>query len=75
MGAVQDELFAKGGVDNHERTRTGTSVGSLKRAILDNLFFVQGRFPEVATKNDWYLALSYTVRDRMLHRWVATTKT
>jgi starch phosphorylase len=75
MSAVQDGLFAKGGVDNHERTRTGTSVGSLKRAILDNLFFVQGRFPEVATKNDWYLALSYTVRDRMLHRWVATAQT
>ena len=62
------------GTNNHERTRTGTSVDALKRAILDNLFYVQGRFPNVATKNDWYLALAYTVRDRMLHRWVDTAQ-
>jgi len=61
---------------NHEEhTRTGTSAKILKRAILDNLFYVQGRFPDVATKNDWYLALAYTVRDRMLHRWVNTAQT
>ena len=60
---------------DQEHTRTGNSVGILKRAILDNLFYVQGRFPDVATKNDWYLALAYTVRDRMLHRWIATAKT
>ena len=30
----------------NERTRTGTSVPALKWAILDNLFFVQGRFPD-----------------------------
>jgi starch phosphorylase len=33
-----------------------------------------GRFPEVATKNDYYLAVAYTVRDRMLRRWVRTAK-
>src|SRR6185503_13062209 len=36
----------------------------------DNLFFIQGKFPEVATRNDWYLALAYTVRDRLMDRWV-----
>jgi len=60
---------------SEEHTRTGTSVDVLKRAILDNLFYVQGRFPDVATTNDWYLALAYTVRDRMLHRWVSTAQT
>ena len=57
-----------------ERTRTGTSVKALKRAIQDNLFYILGRFPEVARKSDWYLALAYTVRDRMLHRWVNTAQ-
>ena len=61
--------------NNRERTRTGRSVDVLKRAILDNLFYVQGRYPDVATKNDWYLALAYTIRDRMLHRWIATSQT
>ena len=60
---------------NHEHTRTGTSVDALKRAILDNLFYVQGRFPDVATENDWYQALAHTVRDRMLRRWITTAQT
>ena len=52
--------------------RTGLTVEAFKRAFLDNLFFVQGRFPAVATRNDNYKALAYTVRDRLLERWVCT---
>jgi len=61
---------------NHERehTRTGMSVDALKRAFYDNLFYLQGRFPDVATSQDHYMALAYTVRDRMLERWVKTAQ-
>ncbi len=58
-----------------EHTRTGLSVDTLRQAFLDNLFYIQGRFPEVATANDHYQALAYTVRDRLLHRWVNTVQT
>lgn len=58
-----------------EDDRTGTSIETLRRAFMDNLFFIQGRFPEVATKNDYYLALAYTVRDRLLLRWLNSAKT
>ncbi|URR34374.1 glycogen/starch/alpha-glucan phosphorylase [Thermosynechococcus sp. HN-54] len=58
-----------------EDDRTGTSVETLRRAFMDNLFFIQGRFPEVATRNDYYLALAYTVRDRLLLRWLNSAKT
>jgi glycogen phosphorylase len=50
--------------------RTGLSHDEIRRDFLDNLFFLQGKFPEVATINDWYLALAYTVRDRLMDRWV-----
>jgi len=50
--------------------RTGFEVPEIRRDILDNLFYVLGKFPEVATANDWYLAVAYTVRDRLLDRWV-----
>ena len=53
--------------------RTGTSVEALKQAFTDNLFYVQGRFPVIATGNDNYMALAYTIRDRLLERSVATT--
>jgi starch phosphorylase len=58
-----------------ENIRTGTSPETLAQAILDNLYYVQGRLPELATNNDWYMALAYTVRDRLLHNWVQTLRT
>jgi starch phosphorylase len=58
-----------------EDDRTGISVETLKRAFLDNLFYVQGKFPALATKHDYYMALAYTVRDRLLQRWVSTFET
>ena len=58
-----------------EDDRTGTSLETLRRALLDNLFYLQGKFPEIADPNDYYMALAYTVRDRLLHRWVKTIET
>jgi glycogen phosphorylase len=54
--------------------RTGTSSGTLKQAILDNLYYVQGTVPELSTKNDWYMAVAYTVRDRMIERFIRWRK-
>src|SRR3989442_8028063 len=53
-----------------DEIRTGLQVAEIKRGLVDNLFYLQGKFPEVATPNDWYLAVAYTVRDRLLNRWV-----
>jgi starch phosphorylase len=50
--------------------RTGMSPEVIAKAFLDNLYYVQGRTKELATKNDLYMALSYTVRDRLLDRWL-----
>ena len=58
-----------------EDNRTGLTVETIKRALAENLFYAQGNFPEIATKNDFYMALAYTVRDRQLHRWINTIET
>ncbi len=55
-----------------EDERTGLDKDVIKRAFLDHLFFSQGKFPALATMNDYYLALAYTIRDRLLHRWIST---
>ena len=55
-----------------EDHRTGLGKAALKRAFLDNLYYVQGKFPALATKHDYYMALAYTVRDRLLRRWIST---
>jgi starch phosphorylase len=49
-------------------SRTGMSVDDLKRSFLDNLFYVLGKFPALATQNDYYLALAYAIRDRLVQR-------
>ncbi|MGI8932895.1 MAG: glycogen/starch/alpha-glucan phosphorylase [Phormidesmis sp.] len=58
-----------------EDGRTGLTPETLKRAFLDNLFYVQGKSPEIATLQDYYMALAHTVRDRMLHHWLSTAST
>lgn len=55
--------------------RTGLDAASIKQAFLDNLYFVQGKFPPIATKNDYYMALAYTIRDRLMNFWTKTSKT
>jgi len=58
-----------------ESIRTGLSTSNLQRAVLDNLLCLQARFPRIATAHDWYMALCYSVRDRMLARWESTVRT
>lgn len=58
-----------------EDDRTGLDVTTLRRAMADNLFYIQGKFPGIATKHDLYMALAYTVRDRLVKRWINTTET
>jgi len=55
-----------------EDDRTALTKDAFKTAFLDNLFCIQGKFPGLATQNDYYQALAYAVRDRMLRRWIST---
>lgn len=55
-----------------EDDRTGLGIETLKRAFFDNLYYVQGKLPNRASTVDYYMALAYTVRDRLLQRWLAT---
>ncbi len=54
--------------------RTSLIPKGLARAFLDHLYYAQGRIPAIATRNDLYMALAYTVRDKLLARWVAEMK-
>jgi glycogen phosphorylase len=54
--------------------RRGLSAEAITRGLLDNLYCVQARRPEHATLYDWYAALAYTVRDRMMERYISTVQ-
>ncbi len=68
LSALPD-LNPEGSLKNQ---RTAVGVDALAHSFLDNLFFVQGRSRERATKNDLYMALAHTVRDRLVERWIQT---
>jgi len=57
-----------------EDDRTGLDVETLRRAIRDNLFYRCGNVPQIATRSDYYLAVAYTVRDRLMQRWLSTAR-
>jgi len=57
-----------------EDDRTGVGVETLRRAIQENLFYRCGNVPALATRSDYYLAVAYTVRDRLMQRWLSTAR-
>lgn len=48
---------------------------SIRSDFIKKLYLELAKFSGVATKNDHYLALSWAVRDRVLHRWVRSART
>ena len=61
--------------NSREKVRTGPGADAIAEALLDNLHYLQAKLPQHATRNDWYMALAYTVRDRMLDRYIKTVET
>lgn len=57
-----------------EDPRVEPSSMGIARGTLDHLFYQQARLPELATTNDWYLALACAVRDRLAQGWIDTLR-
>ncbi len=49
-----------------------THSAGLEKDILENLYFIQGKSRDLATNNDWYMAVAYTVRSRLMKNWIDT---
>lgn len=61
-----------GGMSGTPDLRRGMDTEELKEAILDHLHFTQARLPALASVQDWYMAVAFMVRDRMLEDWLTT---
>lgn len=66
---------ANGLTGTGEDVRTGMHVDALQQAIKDHLQYSIGRPTAVLKPEHYYRALALAVRDRMQHRWIATTQT
>ncbi|CNE72398.1 glycogen phosphorylase [Yersinia mollaretii] len=50
------------------------SVDALKHSIAYKLMFIVGKDPTIATQHDWLNATLFTVRDRMVERWLRSNR-
>ncbi|MGE5346257.1 MAG: glycogen/starch/alpha-glucan phosphorylase, partial [Acidithiobacillales bacterium] len=71
---VENELEAAGKGPERASIRTGSGADAIAESLIDNLHFHQAKLPRIATRNDWYMALAYTVRDRLLDRYIKTAE-
>jgi starch phosphorylase len=73
-GAATESQARARKADCSPNIRTGLGADAIATALIDNLHCLQGKLPQHATRNDWYMALAYTVRDRMMHRYISTVE-
>jgi starch phosphorylase len=52
--------------------RTGTGADAIAEALVDNLHYLLAKPARHASRHDWYMALAYTIRDRLLDRYITT---
>ncbi len=55
--------------------RVGMDAAAFKRSVLDHLLYTCAKELREAGPPDLYQAFAHTVRDRLVHRWLATQKT
>lgn len=70
----QDVSVAEAATNVKEAARE-VSGYAFQHDVVRNLICREARYPDIASAHDWYMALAHSVRDRMLARWAASTKT
>lgn len=56
-------------------SRSGNSTESIKQGFLEHLKYTLGVDEYTTTNHDRFMALSYTIRDRLINQWIKTQQT
>ena len=56
-------------------SRNGSSTESIKQGFLEHLKYTLGVDEYTITNHDRFMALSYTIRDRLINQWIKTQQT
>ena len=73
--SLEDALTKKHTNDGTSQTNDRKTIEKLKRGFAYKLFYQLGVWKQNASLNDYYLAVSYTVRDRMQQLFINTIRT
>jgi starch phosphorylase len=58
-----------------ESVRTSLNLSGIKQDLNENLQYILGKPASMITLNDQYLAVAYSVRNRMIQYWMNTVET
>jgi starch phosphorylase len=61
--------------DTFECDTLGRDRDAIRRSLSNRLVYSMGKDPLTATARDWFHATAYTVRDRLIRRWMDTMRT
>src|SRR5580692_173781 len=51
-----------------------SDIAEIKSAVLAKLTLAAGKDPSSAVDRDWFVATALTIRDRVMHRWLASER-
>ena len=61
-------------IQNFQYDSPRSDPESLRHAVANRLLYSIGKDPATASQRDWYFALAYVTRDRLVERWMDTTR-
>src|SRR5690606_37355793 len=71
---MQEEAPRSRLFENFEYDAPGNSPQELRRALANRLLYSVGKDPATADQDDWYTSLALVTRDRLVERWMDTTR-
>ena len=54
----------------YQNPRTGMELEDVKQDLAENMLYVLGKPPALATPHDCYKAVAYSTRNRLMQRWI-----
>jgi glycogen phosphorylase len=60
--------------DGFSYDKLGNDSASLKHSLSNRLIYSMGKDPITATHRDWFHTTAYTVRERLIERWMETMR-
>ena len=70
----RDSSEPRGPTPIADRPATEEDIEQFKAAVLAKLTAALGKDPPAATGRDWFFATALALRDRIIHRWLASER-
>lgn len=71
---VEDKMLDKPETTSRPAPAAGDDVAKFRAAVISKLTYAVGKNPAAASDRDWFLATAFATRDRIVDRWITSTR-